>query len=203
MLKYPNEDKVTRKIISTGKNAVLKSHYIQRLSQIYLSSDLVLHNVIYENHIFNLYTFSSSDYAICPYCGTHNSRVHSKYIRTLMDLSILGKLAVLYIEVRKFFCTNKHCHKKTFAEQPGNEVFCYRRRTCRCERIVARHGISVSSSSACRLLGQMGISISSSTILRDLHRMKPSKHEDVTEIGVDDWTWRKGVRYGSIIVDYN
>ena len=32
--------------------------------------------------------------------------------------------------------------------------------------------------------------------------MKPSKHEDVTEIGVDDWAWRKGVRYGSIIIDY-
>ena len=32
--------------------------------------------------------------------------------------------------------------------------------------------------------------------------MRPSKHEDVTKIGVDDWAWRKGVRYGSIIIDY-
>ena len=32
--------------------------------------------------------------------------------------------------------------------------------------------------------------------------MHPSSYEDVEEIGVDDWAWRKGVTYGSIIIDY-
>ena len=46
-----------------------------------------------------------------------------------------------------------------------------------------------------------GIPISSSTVLRDLHRLCPSSYEDVREIGVDDWAWRKGVTYGSIVID--
>lgn len=32
--------------------------------------------------------------------------------------------------------------------------------------------------------------------------MCPPCYEDIREIGVDDWAWRKGVYYGSIIIDY-
>ena len=117
-------------------------------------------------------------------------------------MSILGERVILHLEVRKFFCHNDDCRRKTFAEQPGDEVFRYRRRTCRCERTVARHGISVSSGSASRLLAHMGIFISSSTVLRDLHRMRTPRYDSVEEVGVDDWAWRKGVTYGSIIIDY-
>ena len=202
MWKYPNSDKVTTKTTVSSKDIGQNLHYTESLSHIYLSSDLTLHEVVHENHIFYLYVSSSLDYGVCPYCGCHNNSVHSRYIRTIQDLSILGEPVVLYVEIRKFFCSNHSCHKKTFAEQPGDEVFRYRRRTCRCERTVARHGISTSAKSASRLLWHLGIRISASTVLRDLHRMKPSKHEDVTEIGVDDWAWRKGVRYGSIIIDY-
>ena len=202
MWKYPNSDKVTTKIAGSSKDIDQKSHYTESLSHIYLSSDLTLHEIVRENHKFHLYVSSSLDYGVCPYCGCHNKSVHSRYIRTIQDLSILGEPVVLYVEIRKFFCSNHSCHKKTFAEQPGDEVFRYRRRTCRCERTVARHGISTSAKSASRLLGHLGIRISASTVLRDLHRMRPSKHEDVTKIGVDDWAWRKGVRYGSIIIDY-
>ena len=202
MWKYPNSDKVTTKIAGSSKDIDQKSHYTESLSHIYLSSDLTLHEIVRENHKFHLYVSSSLDYGVCPYCGCHNKSVHSRYIRTIQDLSILGEPVVLYVEIRKFFCSNHSCHKKTFAEQPGDEVFRYRRRTCRCERTVARHGISTSAKSASRLLGHLGIRISASTVLRDLHRMRPSKHEDVTKIGVDDWAWRKGIRYGSIIIDY-
>ena len=31
--------------------------------------------------------------------------------------------------------------------------------------------------------------------------MHPSSYEDVREVGVDDWAWRKGVTYGSIVID--
>lgn len=202
MWKYPNGDKVTTKTAGSSKDIEQNSHYTESLSHIYFSSDLTLHEIVHENHAFHLYVSSSLDYGICPYCGCHNNSVHSRYVRTIQDLSILGEPVVLYVEVRKFFCSNHSCHKKTFAEQPGDEVFRYRRRTCRCERTVARHGISTSAKSASRLLGHLGIRISASTVLRDLHRMKPSRHEDVREIGVDDWAWRKGVRYGSIIIDY-
>ncbi len=202
MSKYPNGDKVTTKNSEFGKANETNLLCDDGISQIYLSSELVIHEAVHESNVFHLYASSSLDYGICPYCGHASSQVHSRYFRTIQDMSILGERVILHLEVRKFFCHNDDCRRKTFAEQPGNEVFRYRRRTCRCERAVARHGISASSGSASRLLAHMGIFISPSTVLRDLHRMRTPGYDDVEEVGVDDWAWRKGVTYGSIIIDY-
>ena len=202
MSKYPNGGKVTTKNSESCKANETNLPCEEGISQIYLSSELVIHEAVHDGNVFHLYASSSLGHGICPYCGQVSSQVHSRYFRTIQDLSILGERVVLHLEVRKFFCHNEDCRRKTFAEQPGDEIFRYRRRTCRCERAVARHGISVSSGSASRLLSHMGISISSSTVLRDLHRMRTSGYDNVEEVGVDDWAWRKGVTYGSIIIDY-
>jgi len=201
MQEYPNGDKVTTKKSENSKAFGANLLCDEGISQIYQSSDLIVHEVDYEGDSFKMYATSSLDHGICPYCGHLSHSVHSRYVRTIQDLSILGRRVIMRLGVRKFFCHNQDCRRKTFAEQPGDEVFRYRRRTCRCERVVARHGISVSSSSASRLLGHMGIHISSSTVLRDVHRMRPSDYKDVEQVGVDDWAWQKGVTYGSIIID--
>lgn len=201
MQKYPNGGKVTTKKSEIGKANETISPCDEGLSQIYQSSDLIVHEVDYEDDSFKMYATSSLDHGICPYCGHRSHSVHSRYVRTIQDLSILGRRVIMRLGVRKFFCHNRDCRRKTFAEQPGDEVFRYRRRTCRCERAVARQGISVSSSSASRMLEHIGIHISSSTVLRDVHRMRPSDYRDVRQIGVDDWAWLKGVTYGSIIID--
>ena len=73
--------------------------------------------------------------------------MHSNYIRTVTDLSILGCPVVITLKTRKFFCRNPGCLKKTFAEQPGDEIFRYRRRTRRCEMAVIQHGLKTFSNS--------------------------------------------------------
>jgi hypothetical protein len=57
-------------------------------------------------------------------------------MRHVTDLPILGRRTVLHLEMRKFFCHDEDCSHKTFAEQPGTEVFRYRRRSRRCEVLV-------------------------------------------------------------------
>ena len=201
MFKYPNGDKVTTKKSEYGNLVTTKLPECDGISEIYLSSGLLVQNIEQSGGMLHVYATSSSEEGTCPYCGQKRKKVHSRYVRVIHDLSILGYGAVIHLGVRKFFCQNHECAKTTFAEQPGTEVFRYRRRTCRCEVAVARHGISASSNSASRLLSLLGIPVSSSTVLRDLHRMHPSSYEDVREVGVDDWAWRKGVTYGSIVID--
>ena len=121
-------------------------------------------------------------------------------MRTIADLSMLGRPVIMKFESRKFFCDNQDCRRKTFAEQPGDEVFRYRRRTRRCEMVVVQHGLKSSSESAGKLLSAIGVRVSGDTVLRDIHRMSVPSHQEVHGIGVDDWAFRKGVTYGSIIV---
>ena len=65
---------------------------------------------------------------------------------------------------------------------------------------VTQHGLKCSSESARKLLSATGVPLSGDTVLRDVHRMSVPERCEVKEIGVDDWAFRKGVTYGSIIV---
>ncbi|GAA1624497.1 hypothetical protein GCM10009733_021480 [Nonomuraea maheshkhaliensis] len=47
-------------------------------------------------------------------------RVHSRYERCLADLPVAGREVLLQVRMRRFFCDNTACAKRTFAEQvPG------------------------------------------------------------------------------------
>lgn len=203
MLNHPNKNKSTTKKrhqpSAFSNQAHLDSHL--NLFSFYSCSDLAAESIEVYHNTITVYLQSNLSYGTCPYCGMINKKVHSHYTRTLNDLSILGKTVILYLYVRKFFCCNPSCNKKTFAEQPGSEIFRYRRRTRRCEMQVLHHGLLLSSSKAAKLLRCLGIEVSGSTILKDIHRVDIPSSPHVSEIGVDDWAFRKGITYGSIIVD--
>lgn len=170
---------------------------------LYHQAELIIESVDIRNQsCTDIYAYCSLEYGMCPYCGSISNKIHSKYIRHMVDLPILGMTTTLHLEMRKFFCSNPACDKKTFAEQPGNEVFRYRRRTRRCESQVIRQGLSVSSKNAAYLLRTSGIPLCNTTVLRDIHRLSVPEYPDVSCICVDDWAFRKGQTYGSIIIDY-
>ena len=201
MSEYPTGNKITIKKSISELSSNIKYHESFDISNLYTTSGLYVENVDHLDNTLHLFCKSSDSSSVCTYCGYKSKHVHSRYQRDGNDLSILGREVLLTLELRKFFCKNANCSKKTFAEQPGNEIFRYRRRTRRCETAVIRQGLSVSSGMASKLLSFSGIVLSRSTILRDLHRLRPSEYKDVEEIGIDDWAWRKGLSYGTIVID--
>ena len=66
---------------------------------------------------------SVSKQATCPYCNVASKKVHSHYTRRLQDLPIQGKKVKLLLDIKKYFCFNKECSHKTFAE-PFDTVLC-------------------------------------------------------------------------------
>ncbi|MFJ2170741.1 transposase family protein [Streptomyces griseofuscus] len=63
---------------------------------------------------------STADGAACPDCGSESTRVHSSYLRFPADVPSGGRLVVLRLRVRRFFCPESSCARRTFAEQmPG------------------------------------------------------------------------------------
>jgi len=202
MLEYPNrcKDNASSRKKQTYDKEISSSDTI-RVSSFYESSNIQIEYVELNDRVYHLYGRSSLGYGVCPYCGTVSHRIHSKYYRTVTDLSIVGSGVVIHFQARKFFCEGQSCQYKTFAEQPGNEIFRYRRRTRRCEVLVAQQSSVCSSNTAKKLLSAMNVPLSSSTIIRDLHRITVPDVPSVRRIGVDDWAYRKGVSYGSIIVN--
>jgi len=54
-----------------------------------------------------------------------------------------------------------------------------------------------------RLLTRLGMPVTDNAILRQLksHVRKHRKIEPLRAIAIDDWSWRKGLGYGTIVVD--
>ena len=98
----------------------------------------------------------------------------------------VGSKVRICFQARRFLCSNDSYGRKTFAEQPGNEIISYRRRIRRCEVVVHRHSLCLSSVQSSRLLTGMGIEIFMYTLLRDLHRIELPDYAHIWRIGVDD-----------------
>jgi len=142
--------------------------------------------------------------ATCPVCGAASTRVHGRYRRQIQDLPCHGRRVCLDVAVRRFRCGNPTCHQQTFAETLPM-VARHQRRSRRVQSALGQVGLALGGAAGARLLGHFGMAVCGDTILRTLTRMsggkEPSAASPPQEIGIDDWAFRRGHRYGTLIVD--
>ncbi|MGY2052254.1 ISL3 family transposase [Methylobacterium sp. JK268] len=137
----------------------------------------------------------------CPDCGRTSRSVHSRYHRHPADLPLSVSQTALRIEVRRFYCRNPACHRRTFAETPSDLLGPRARRTRRLADAQAQVGIACGGADGARLLKHLHMPVSRATVLRLIARMPMPDAPPPTHVGIDDWAMRKGSRYGTIVVD--
>ena len=102
--------------------------------------------------------------------------------------------------VKKFFCTNPDCKKKTFGER-FDFVSPKAVRTKRLDDYINKMGLRDNSMDTVRNLKDVGIIVSSNTVLRIIKKTKLTINYEVKNIGIDDYSSKKREIYNSIIVD--
>jgi transposase len=138
----------------------------------------------------------------CPYCGLQSERVHSRYERRLLDLPSQGRAVQVRVAVRRFRCADPNCQRRIFAEPLGEAVAGRSaRRTTRLEAIVHHLGIALGGRPAAALARRLMLPVSKDTLLRAVRRHAVGNSAPLHVIGIDDWAWKRGQRYGSIICD--
>lgn len=137
----------------------------------------------------------------CPQCSIPSSAIHSSYSRHPRDLPCVGRPIRLLFSVRKFFCRNPDCPRKVFTERLSDFIEASSRLTKRLRTSVQDIGFATCGLGGERLSNKLGMPMCDATILWSLFLAPIPDVGQIPVVGVDDWSWRRGKRFGSILVN--
>ncbi|HEY4383896.1 MAG TPA: ISL3 family transposase, partial [Ktedonobacteraceae bacterium] len=140
-------------------------------------------------------------HACCPRCEQASERIHGNYVRTVADLPCGGRRVLLSLTVRKFVCGTPTCSQKIFTERLADLVQSYARMTNRLSEALQTLGFATCGQVGERLAPKLGMQVSGPTLLRRMRSRACPAPSAVHVLGIDDWSWKKGVTYGTILVD--
>src|SRR5690606_9946315 len=115
-----------------------------------------------------------------------------------MDLPAASRAVNIQLLVRRFRCRNPACRRRVFAERFPQLVRPHARRTERLESLLTRIGVLLGGEAGARLSQDLHVPVSPGTMLSLLYRTELTPAAGLRVVGIDEWAWRKGLRYGTI-----
>jgi len=149
-----------------------------------------------------IHSRSTKAAAACPRCGTFSRHVHSRYQRQPADLPAHGRKVELALLVRRFRCRALSCPARIVAERfPPDVTRPHARRTSRLQGLVRHLGLALGGRPAQALAARLLLPVSKDTFLRSIRNTMEAGNGEHRIISLDDWAWRKGQRFGTLICD--
>jgi transposase len=163
-------------------------------------SDLIIEQVSVTDEV-TISVHATSPMAPCPCCGTISKRIQSRYTCTVRDLPASGRPVHLVIHVRRFFCQESTCDREIFAERFPALTLPRVKFTLRLQEALTEMGSELGGEAGARLGKRLSYPGSPDTILRLVKRADLPPASSPRVVGLDDWSWKRRLRYGTLICD--
>jgi transposase len=159
-----------------------------------------LTHIMVEKVSIRIQLMTTAPAAACPLCHAPSSSIHSRYQRHPTDLPWGTRPVRIHLMVHKFVCRNPICARRIFTERLPDLVAPFARKTHRLITVLRAIGIALGGQPGARLAARLRLPTSPTTLLRLVQAAAMPRPSALQAIGVDEWAWRRGHRYGTILV---